>query len=323
MSILLDGVKLSSLTSTSKGRNISERRQSSSSDRLAPNSAPLAWCFVTGISSTDREKKHNKAIVRAHTSRRQWAREHIKAVTDRPRSAICQPGCGRRNDTPTSHKRERQQRDSASGPYTQQRLYHIASPTSFAVSSTNASFDPFETYPSDLCHKLVDRLMPSIFSQTSQLLPPLSSGDDTDRWGIFTTAWIRASIHDRAMFHAALFASLFNSRIAAANPVQSHEELFCYHVAVQEINHKLVELEPTVTENIIQSVCCLAFHEDVRGNTPHRSPRQGPFRRLQLLDLYGGTVSSSGLHARGLMMMVRTKGGPERLNFDGLSQLVC
>ena len=322
MSIFPKNAKLSLAISTPKDKNRGGREQSSSSDELASGSAPLVWCFVTGLSTSDSEKKHNQAIVRTHTSRRQWAKEQTNATINRTRSTTSQPGRERKGSTLVSEKPETRQRDRPSSSYEQHRR-HSSSPTSFAVSGATTSFDPFETYPSELSGKLVDRLMPTILSQTSRLLPPLGLGDDTERWGIFTTAWLQASIHDRAMFHAALFACLFNSRIATANPVQSREELLCYHIAVQEINQKLVELELTVTENIIQSVCCLAFHEDDQGNTPSKSPRQGPFRTLQLLDLYGGTVSPAGLHTRGMTMMVRAKGGPEQLKFDGLPQLVC
>lgn len=165
--------------------------------------------------------------------------------------------------------------------------------------------------------------MPTIFSQTNRLLPPLGFEGDTERWGVFTRAWIQASVHDRALFHAALYASLFNSRTVAANPTQSREELLYYHIAVREINHNLNELELAIPEDIIQSVCCLSFHEDIRRNTPSKTPRQGPFRTLQLLDLYGGTVSPSGLHSRATLMMVCAIGGPGQLKFSGLPQLVC
>ena len=304
-------------------RRSGEREQESSPPETAPGSAQV-WCFVTGLSTSDGEKKHNKAIVRAHASRHWWLGQKIKAV-QRTRSKTSGPGREPESDIWTSERHKRGRRKLRARPSSsfQQHRPHTPSPASFAVSGAATSFDPFETYPSDLSRKFVDRLMPSILSQTSKLLPPLKPGDGTERWGTFTAAWIRASIHDRAMFHAALFASLFNSRVLTTNSVQSREELFCYHIAVQEINRKLIGPELTVTDEAIQSVCCLAFHGDVIGKTPYKSPRQGPFRTLQLLDLYGGTVSPSALHTQGLRMMVGAKGGLDRLRFDGLAQLVC
>ena len=305
------------------GRRKGELEQESSPSDTAPGSAQV-WCFVTGLLTSDAEKKHNRAIVRAHASRHWWSRQKIKAV-QQTRSKTSGPARERESDKWTNERQKRGRRNLQARPSSsfQHHRPRTPSPASFAVSGAATSFDPFETYPSDLPLQFVDRLMPSILSQTSKLLPPLKTGDGTERWGIFTAAWMRAAIHDRAMFHAALFASLFNSRVLTTNSVQSREELLCYHIAVQEINRKLINPELRVTDEAIQSVCCLAFHGEVTGKTPGKSPRQGPFRTLQLLDHYGGTVSPSALHTQGLRMMVGAKGGLDRLRFDGLPQLVC
>lgn len=304
-------------------RRSGERKREISPSDTAPGSAQV-WRFVTGLSTSEGEKKHNKAIVRAHASRRWWSGQKIKAI-QRTRSKVSGPEREHESDIwpSESHKEARRNLRARPSSSFEQHRPRTPSPASFAVSGAATSFDPFETYPSDLPRKFVDRLMPSIIRQTSKLLPPLKPGNGTERWGVFTAAWIRASIHDRAMFHAALFASLFNSRVLTTNSEQSREEVFCYHIAVQEISRKLIGPELTVTDEAIQSVCCLAFHGDVIRKTPCKSPRLGPFRTLQLLDLYGGTVSPSALHTQGLMMMVGANGGLDKLRFDGLPQLVC
>jgi hypothetical protein len=68
-----------------------------------------------------------------------------------------------------------QVRDTREGDETSEPGQQLLSTTSFAVSRATTSFDPFETYPRDLSRKFVDRLRPSILSQTSKCLPPTES----------------------------------------------------------------------------------------------------------------------------------------------------
>ena len=288
--------------------------------RDAHSASPHVWRFVTGLSSSNSERQLNKSIVRAHISRRQWAENQAK-LTRGSRSSASRHGSQLVSDRLASGTCTRRERDRPSSSMEKQ-FRHDLSTMPTIMPSASTAFDPFQTYPSDLSRSFIDRMMPKILIYTSQLLPSLKQGPGTERCGIFTVTWMQLSIHDRAMFHTALFAALFNSRMLITNAPQSREELLCYHIAVREINHTLNGLQLTITDEVIQSVCCLAFHEDDLYRTLCKSPRQGPFRNLQLLDLYGATVSLTGLHIRGVMMMVAAKGGMDKLSSVVLPQLL-
>ncbi len=85
----------------------------------------------------------------------------------------------------------------------------------------------------------------------------------------------------------------------------------------------LQDIKLATSDEAVQTVCCMAFHGDVIVKRLRKSPRQGPFQTLQMLDLYGGTVSSSTSHSRGMVSMLEAEGGIGKLKIDGLPQIVC
>jgi hypothetical protein len=126
------------------------------------------------------------------------------------------------------------------------------------------------------------------------------------------------------MFHTALFASLFNSRLLETHSAPTLEELLCYQISLEEISRMLQDTKLATSDEAVQTVCCMAFHGDVVVvKRLRKSPRQGPFQTLQMLDLYGGTISSSTSHTRGMVSMLQAKGGIGKLKIDGLPQIVC
>jgi hypothetical protein len=282
------------------------------------------WHFVSAQPTSKLEERRNKAFVRAHVSRRSWAQAIAKSEqrqTPPTSYRFHAPETDRvavdLNGTANLQHQESPRRSS------RPRRPHTPPPIFSAISTANFSLDPFETYPSNLPHQFIDRLMPSIINQTGRLLLPLRPKDRNERWGVFTASWIRAAIHDRAMFHTALFASLFNSRLIETHSAPTREELLCYQISLQEISRKLQDTQLATSDEAIQTVCCMAFHGDVVVKRPRKSPRQGPFQTLQMLDLYGGTVSSSTSHTRGMVSMLQAKGGIGKLKLDGLPQIVC
>ncbi len=282
------------------------------------------WHFVSAQPTSKLEERRNKAFVRAHVSRRSWA----QAITKPEQRQT--PQTSYRSHAPKTDRvtiglngaanlqhQERLRRSS------RPRRPHTPPPIFSAISTANFSLDPFETYPSNLPHQFIDRLMPSIINQNGRLLPPLRHKDRNERWGVFTASWIRAAIHDSAMFHTALFASLFNSRLLEAHSAPTREELLCYQISLQEISRMLQDTKLATSNEAVQTVCCMAFHGDVVVKQLRKSPRQGPFQTLQMLDLYGGTVSLSTSHTRGMFSMLQAKGGIGKLKIDGLPQIVC
>ncbi|KAJ9496118.1 hypothetical protein H2202_008364 [Exophiala xenobiotica] len=281
------------------------------------------WHFISARPTSKLEERRNKALVRAHVSRRSWA-QVITEPEQRPT-----PQTSYRSHAPETD-RVTVDLSGVANLQHQERLRRSSRPRRkppppifSAISSANFSLDPFETYPSDLPHQFIDRLMPSIINQTGRLLQPFRLKDRNERWGIFTASWIRAAIHDRAMFHTALFASLFNSRLVETHAAPTREELLCYQISLQEISRMLQDTKLATSDEAVQTVCCMAFHGDFVVKRLRKSPRQGPFQTLQMLDLYGGTVSSSTSHTRGMVSMLRAKGGIGQLKIDGLPQIVC
>ena len=282
------------------------------------------WHFISEQPTSKLEERRKKAFVRAHVARRSWA----QAITKSEQREM--PQTSYRSHAPeadivTVHlngaaKLQHQERLRVSS---RPRWPRTLPPVVSAISTANFSLDPFETYPSNLPCRFIDRLMPSIINQTSRLLPPLRSKDRNERWGVFTASWLRAAIHDRAMFHTALFASLFNSRLLETHSAPTQEELLCYQISLQEISRMLQDTKLATSDEAIQTVCCMAFHGDVVVKHLRKSPRQGPFQTLQMLDLYGGTVSFSTSHTQGIVSMLQSKGGIDKLKIDGLSQIVC
>lgn len=293
--------------------------------QLSPSSQPATqWPFISAQPTSKLEETLNKAFVRAHVSRRSWAQMITKPEQRQPPQTSCQshaPETDRvtvdLNGVANLQHQEALRRSSRpQRPHTPPSIFS-------AISSANFSLDPFETYPSNLPYQFIDRLMPSIINQTGRLLPPFRPKDRNERWGVFTASWIRAAIHHRAMFHAALFSSLFNSRLLETHSAPTREELLCYQISLQEISRMLQDTNLATSDEAVQTVCCMAFHGDVVVRRLRRSPRQGPFQTLQMLDLYGGTVSSSTSHMRGMVSMLQAKGGIGKLKIDGLAQIVC
>ncbi|KIV77684.1 hypothetical protein PV11_09467 [Exophiala sideris] len=290
--------------------------------RLSQGLQPATqWHFISAQPTSKHEETRNKAFVRAHVSRRSWAQAITKSEQRQTSSGSHAPETDRvtvdLNGAANLQHQERLRRSSRPG-----RL--LTPPPIFsAISAANFSLDPFETYPSNLPHQFIDRLMPSIINQTGRLLPPLRPKDRNERWGVFTASWIRAAIHDRAMFHTALFASLFNSRLLETQSAPTREELLCYQISLQEISRMLQDTKLATSDEAVQTVCCMAFHGDVIVRRLRKSPRQGPFQTLQMLDVYAGTVSSSTSHSRAMVSMLEAKGGIGKLKIDGLPQIVC
>jgi hypothetical protein len=282
------------------------------------------WQFISAQPTSKLEERRNKTFVRAHVSRRSWALA-ITRIEQRQTPQTSYRSLAPETDRVTVdlngvanlQHQERLRRSS------RRRQPHKLPPVFSAISAANFSLDPFETYSSNLPHQFIDRLMPSIINQTSRLLPPLRPEDRNERWGIFTASWIQAAIHHRAMFHTALFAALFNSRLLETHSTPTREELLCYQISLQEISRMLRDTKLATSDEAVQTVCCMAFHGDILVKQLRKSPRQGPFQTLQMLDLYGGTVSSSAAHTRGIVSMLQAKGGIGKLKMDGLPQIVC
>jgi hypothetical protein len=281
-----------------------------------PSDTPAAeprrtWNFVSGRPSSRREREQNRFVVRAYASRNRQIPSTSR--TPSPKSETV--------DSPENATRQEQHIVPANSANLHRHRH--GSPIVSVSTQSTCTYDPFETYPSDLPRNLIDRLMPSILIQTSQLLPPLKPAHDGEsRWGDFTIAWLRSATHDKAMFHVALFASLYNFRMFAGFAMpQTRDELVCQQIVIHEISTKMNDPLQNTSNEALQAVGCLSLHPDSLPKKLPRQPRQGQFQELQMLHMYGGTLSRSNPHIRAMNAIIRAQGGINNVNWQGGPQL--
>jgi hypothetical protein len=280
----------------------------------APSAEPIrTWNFVSGRPTSRREKEQTRFVVRAYASRNR----HVPSTSRTPSPKSDASSSPEHSDHQVQHGALARD-PGVLYPRRQQR-----SPIFSVSTQSTCTYDPFETYPSDLPRRLIDQLMPSILIQTSQLLPPLKpTYHGESRWGDFTIAWLRSATHDRAMFHVALFASMYNARMFTdfATP-QTRDEIVCQQIVIREISAKMSDSTQNTSNEALQAVGCLSLHPDSLPMRLPRAPQQGPFQELQMLHMYGGTLSRSNPHIRAMNAIIRATGGIDQVNWRGGPQL--
>lgn len=98
---------------------------------------------------------------------------------------------------------------------------------------------------------------------------------------------------------------------------------WCYLEGIRKINRALNDKESAVTDNMILNVLILAAADgEVVSASACNSPFNAPLRSLQWLDIYS-SVSTKEIHLRGLIQLIRLRGGVERIQLPALAAVLC
>jgi hypothetical protein len=100
-----------------------------------------------------------------------------------------------------------------------------------------------------------------------------------------------------------------------------HERIlqFCEMESIKLINKAVRDPSRAVSDAMLLSVICMAHHqpEDEKRQRYRKTPFNPPLQRLQWLDVYG-CLPPNLIHIRGLVQLIKLRGGLENIKFTGL-----
>ncbi|PWY77066.1 hypothetical protein BO70DRAFT_397954 [Aspergillus heteromorphus CBS 117.55] len=157
-------------------------------------------------------------------------------------------------------------------------------------------------------------------------LTPVSPGQETSP---SSSNWLPLALKDRTLFTAFVFGSLSHKRLRWVNgwigrdqfkPEEQRILQICEMETIQNVTREVSDPTRAVCDAVILSVICMAHNvaED-HGRAVHQTtPFDAPLQRLQWLDIYGG-LPPNLVHIKGLVQMVRLRGGLQNLSLPGLA----
>ncbi|PYH91102.1 hypothetical protein BO71DRAFT_433222 [Aspergillus ellipticus CBS 707.79] len=157
-------------------------------------------------------------------------------------------------------------------------------------------------------------------------LTPVSPGQESSP---SSCNWLPLALEDRTLFTAFVFGSLSHKRLRWVNgwigrdqfkPEEQRILQICELETIQNVTREVSDPSRAVCDAVILSVICMAHNvaED-HGRAVHQTtPFDAPLQRLQWLDIYGG-LPPNLVHIKGLVQMVRLRGGLQNLSLPGLA----
>lgn len=144
--------------------------------------------------------------------------------------------------------------------------------------------------------------------------------------------WFPLSLSDPALFTAFMFGSLCHQRVQWLNgwvPENAwgpkHERILqlCEMEAIKLINQAVRDPLRAVSDAVLLSVICMAHHQPVseKRQRHRKTPFNPPFQRLQWVDVYG-CLPPNLIHIRGLVQLIKMRGGLENIQFTGLAPTI-
>ncbi|EHA25923.1 hypothetical protein ASPNIDRAFT_212853 [Aspergillus niger ATCC 1015] len=196
----------------------------------------------------------------------------------------------------------------------------------FIESFGCVAVDPFHTNPMDLARTEIAATEEYCLYVLWPGLTPVSPGQETRP---ASTSWLPLALQDRTLFTAFVFGSLSHKRLRWLNGWISRESFlpeeqrilqWCELETIQNVTREVSNPSRAVCDSVILAVICMAHNvaED-HGRGIHRTlPFDAPLPRLQWLDVYGA-LPPNLVHIKGLVQMVRLRGGIENLTLPGLA----
>ncbi|XRM43434.1 hypothetical protein ABZX51_006610 [Aspergillus tubingensis] len=196
----------------------------------------------------------------------------------------------------------------------------------FIESFGCVAVDPFHTNPMDLARTEIAATEEYCLYVLWPGLTPVSPGQETRP---SSTSWLPLALQDRTLFTAFVFGSLSHKRLRWLNgwiaresflPEEQRILQWCELETIQNVTREVSNPSRAVCDSVILAVICMAHNvaED-HGRGIHRTPPfDPPLPRLQWLDVYGA-LPPNLVHIKGLVQMVRLRGGIENLTLPGLA----
>ncbi|KAK2748305.1 hypothetical protein FQN57_000963 [Myotisia sp. PD_48] len=188
--------------------------------------------------------------------------------------------------------------------------------------------DPAHICPSMLEESAMSKLMRYA---AFDLWPGLVLGADGKRWGREAAAenWLPRAMGNPALFTAFLYGAAGHmqtrKRLESAQMVQQTreeklEQIVCETETIKQLNKMMKDPSQVCSDEVILAVLCMAFNRiDYSGWTLADPSPKAPLRNLQWLDVYGG-LSLNDHHVKGLMALIQTKGGLDKMKMPGLAE---
>ena len=129
-----------------------------------------------------------------------------------------------------------------------------------------------------------------------------------------------------------MFASLCHQRVQWLNrwipadafgPKQEHMLQIGEMESIKLINQAVRDPSRAVSDAVLLSIICMAHHRapDEISTQFQRTPFNPPFPRLQWLDAYG-CLAPNMIHIRGLVELIKLRGGLRNIELDGLATTI-
>lgn len=144
-------------------------------------------------------------------------------------------------------------------------------------------------------------------------------------------AWLPRAMSNKALYTAFLYGAaghmqtrkrLECAQVAPQTREEKLEQIICESVTIKQLNKLMKDPSQSTCDEIILAVLCMAFNRiDYSGwNTPDSWPK-APLRNLQWLDVYGG-LSLNDQHIKGLLALIESKGGIDKVELPGLAETI-
>lgn len=144
--------------------------------------------------------------------------------------------------------------------------------------------------------------------------------------------WFPLSMKSRTLFTSFLFASMSHQYILWQNNPNTSGDFDPWTLrvmktveseAIRLVNQAIQDPAEAISDAILLSVLCLA-HNKTSSSPPKRAfkiPFTAPLQHLQWIEV-SASVPTNVIHARGLMQIIRMRGGLENIDLPGLASVV-
>ncbi|KAJ5698104.1 hypothetical protein N7462_000109 [Penicillium macrosclerotiorum] len=183
--------------------------------------------------------------------------------------------------------------------------------------------DPFDTLPSKFSPEVVNLSETYCISVIwPGLIPKPGKLKKTGE------TWFPLSLSDPALFTAFMYGSLCHQRVqwlkhwvpdSTFGPQQQRVLQLCEMESIKLINQAVRDPTRAISDAVLLSVICMAHHQALEASPAQNrnTPFKAPFQRLQWLDVYGH-LPPNMIHIRGLVQLVKLRGGLQNIKLDGL-----
>ncbi|KAJ5342861.1 Protein of unknown function DUF3468 [Penicillium brevicompactum] len=299
--------------------------------------------FVNARPADEDEKLKGQRLVRAHVGK--WISDQTKDREPRPNTqrgfalvarsrAIPRPGLrASLRNLPFPHQNSDSDSSSDDGCDEARLIDRWYKLPALERLERNISgmMDPFDTYPASRAFdpEMIDMSERYITGVVWPGLTPRPGGVKTPG-----KSWFELSMANAELFTAFMFGSLCHLRVQWQNnwipgttfgAKQQRALQLCEMESIKLINQAVRNPNPkkAVSDAVLLSVICMAHHqaEEKLVQQHRRTPFNPPFPRLQWIDVYG-CLPPNMVHIKGLVQLVKLRGGLSSIPTEGLAATV-